>query len=787
MLDFSDADPHAHYSDDARKNMVNGQSAAKPRIMSFAEKRRLIEGYERTLLAAMGIVPSAHGHIRCIFPDHEDRDPSWRWDDPTARYHCTCDPSSGDILDVIQRMGYASKASEALDWAINVLGLQDSQPRKAAPANAASPVADPAPKVSKTLAMAQRRWAEGQPIGGTLAERYLRAGRGLDKIALNGADMRFHPDLWCEEAKTHYPALIVLVRDASMEPIGIQRIWLDPNRVERVKVDKKSGGSISGGAFYNRPPADGHLGIAEGPETALAVEQIFGVPCAATLSASNMPGFVPPECVRRITIYPDADKPGREAADKTVRRLRERGCEVTMQRPFHGDDFSDDLRKGAKASDYPEPEASVKSGWSYDDFLGYLPKNQFICVDTTDLWPAASVNAQLPPKKVGAHEIPASQWIARHQAVQQMSWVPGQQQIIEDKIINEGGFIDRKDARIFNLYRPPETEPGDPDQAGRWLDHVREIYPDECDHMIKWFACRIQRPGEKINHALVLGGVPGIGKDTILEPVKYAVGRWNVQEIAPEAIIGRFNGFARSVILCISELKGQTEIDAVTMYEKTKTLIAAPPEVIRLDEKNLREYSIPNLTGVLQTTNNKGAIFLPPDDRRHFIGWSHRTASDFPEQFWLDLWAWYRREGFRHVAAYLRALDLSTFNPKAPPPKTQTFHEIVEMSRPTEDSALAALLDWMERPVAVTVKCLLRKCALDILNYGELSAWLNDRGSRKKIPKRLDGCGYVRVNNDDDERDGQFGFGSEKRVVFGRKDLTTRERTHAAEQLAKNG
>ena len=56
----------------------------------------------------------------------------------------------------------------------------------------------------------------------------------------------------------------------------------------------------------------------------------------------------------------------------------------------------------------------------------------------------------------------------------------------------------------------------------------------------------MQRPGEKVNHALVLGGAQGIGKDTLLEPVKYAVGPWNLQEVSPAALLGRFNGFVKS-------------------------------------------------------------------------------------------------------------------------------------------------------------------------------------------------------------------------------------------------
>jgi hypothetical protein len=63
--------------------------------------------------------------------------------------------------------------------------------------------------------------------------------------------------------------------------------------------------------------------------------------------------------------------------------------------------------------------------------------------------------------------------------------------------------------------------------AGRWLDHVHKVYPEEAEHIIQWLAHRVQRPQEKINHALVLIGHQGIGKDTLLEPVKTAVGPWN--------------------------------------------------------------------------------------------------------------------------------------------------------------------------------------------------------------------------------------------------------------------
>lgn len=55
------------------------------------------------ILTALGVSWRDGGkHIRCPFPDHEDRHPSWRWDRNQNRWNCTC--GSGDIIDVICRI-----------------------------------------------------------------------------------------------------------------------------------------------------------------------------------------------------------------------------------------------------------------------------------------------------------------------------------------------------------------------------------------------------------------------------------------------------------------------------------------------------------------------------------------------------------------------------------------------------------------------------------------------------------------------------------------------------------
>ena len=60
----------------------------------------------------------------------------------------------------------------------------------------------------------------------------------------------------------------------------------------------------------------------------------------------------------------------------------------------------------------------------------------------------------------------------------------------------------------------------------------------------------------------------------------------------------------------------------------------------------------------------------PADDRRHYVAWSDFTKEDFSPEYWNRIWRWYHTGGFAHVAAYLAELDISSFDPKAPPPQT---------------------------------------------------------------------------------------------------------------------
>ena len=281
-----------------------------------------------------------------------------------------------------------------------------------------------------------------------------------------------------------------------------------------------------------------------------------------------------------------------------------------------------------------------------------------------------------------------------------MTWAPGMPPLIRDRLISDGGWIERKGVTTFNLYRPPTLVHGDPAQAGPWVRHVEKVYPNDAGRIIDFLAHRVQRPQEKINHGLVLGGAPGIGKDSLLEPVKHAVGAWNFKEVSPTQVMGRFNGFLKAVVLRVSEAKDLGDVDRYKFYDHMKVILAAPPDVLRVDEKNLREHDVLNVCGVVLTTNHKtNGIYLPADDRRHDVAWSDLTMGDFEKGYWDKLWRGYENGGFGHVAAYLAQRDLSNFDPKAPPPKTEAFWAIVDANRAPEDAELADVIDRLREAI----------------------------------------------------------------------------------------
>ena len=471
---------------------------------------------------------------------------------------------------------------------------------------------------------------------------------------------------------------------------------------------------------------------------------------------------------RKVILCFDSDATTKKSVQIAMQRLADalaiRGA-VTLYRPLDGaadgeklgvDDFLklysvSELLAGItdkRITDTPYAKSA-------DMFAALLPVKKYVYLDSGALWLASGVKAAVRP----VDGEPATAWIDTHNPVDTLSWVPGEEKIIEGRILLEGGWEANPTYRICNLYKPP-TPPvdGDPTKADLWLDLIHTIYPDDTEHILDWFAHRVQRPGEKLNHALVLGGSQGIGKDTLIEPVRRAVGGWNMAEVGPTTFYQQFNSYLKSVILRVSEVRDIGETNRYNFYEHLKPVIAAPPMTHRINEKFQPPFYIPNACGVIITTNHLiGGLFVGDgdDDRRYYVAWSQKEKEDFPENHWDKIYKWFADGGSEHVTAYLYMRDISKFNASAPPTKTDAFWQMSEADRPIESPAFADLLDKFQNR-AFTLNDLRRA-----VNHGddysqpifgwsddeELLTLLNDKKYGVRINRRIQESGFSVVPN----------------------------------------
>lgn len=186
--------------------------------------------------------------------------------------------------------------------------------------------------------------------------------------------LRLHASLR-HPSGTRWPAMVAAVWTPDGGFAGVHRTFLAPDGQAKAAVEpaKLMLGHVRGGGVRLAEPADGMV-IGEGIGSTLSAMLASGRPGWAALSTSGLKALELPAEVRGVTIVPDGDDPGRDAAQAAALRWKREGREVRIAHipsgrdandmlhggtEMDGDDF-DNLRKaidGAPAAeDWPEPE-----------------------------------------------------------------------------------------------------------------------------------------------------------------------------------------------------------------------------------------------------------------------------------------------------------------------------------------------------------------------------------------------------------------------------------------------
>lgn len=298
---------------------------------------KMTQGRWRDILSSNGISDAAISgkHAPCPLCEGTDR---FRWisSEGKGRWICNqCRPGrGGDGMDLL--MEYTGKTFKELAAEIKPElnnFKQSAQPKKK----------DPRIRL-KRVAAGCIPITFGDPVSNYLFARNLKMPEFI-------SGLRYHPNLaYYHEGKNigHYPAMVarVITHEGLRESYHITYL---SNAGEKADVPSPKKilppvTTLNGCGCYLSIIKDNELLVAEGIETALAGEKLFGIAGVAALTAGGMEKLIIPQGVTRVLILGDNDESftGQKSAYILANRLVREGLEVAVKISTCGD-FADEV------------------------------------------------------------------------------------------------------------------------------------------------------------------------------------------------------------------------------------------------------------------------------------------------------------------------------------------------------------------------------------------------------------------------------------------------------------
>jgi hypothetical protein len=316
-----------------------------------------VAGHEPEVLDTFGIpwrTSSPSDHIRCPYPDHEDKDPSWRWDKEKRRAYCTCSPQGDNIAGVVMKIWGLDYSQAKFRIVKHILRREDLI--RTTGERGAERLLDPPPD--------QR---DDGPPRAYLAHRLGIAPKDvlMPTSPAAGWRKRGYYDGSLDRHVGYFPcAVFGLVNSEGR--IHVQRIYVKPGARARPRSRRSEDGtprspkkaaklaegdSIDGRRVHWGDPATAPTTIVgEGIESAQAGAQANAaqinagtIAAFATVSASWMPQWQPGPKTETVIILADRDeakdpkdtgfKAGQKAAEALAAKLMAMGLRVFLALP----------------------------------------------------------------------------------------------------------------------------------------------------------------------------------------------------------------------------------------------------------------------------------------------------------------------------------------------------------------------------------------------------------------------------------------------------------------------
>jgi len=647
----------------------------------------------------------------------------------------------GDGFKVLEWAGWGFR--EILETLDDYLGNPEA-PRQTKPETPTSPAPQATNDKPKNNGIPQKIWKESGEILTEPVKKYIE-NRGLKEALPLPKSLRFNDALEYREDKKvtgKYPALVGEITKNG-EIVGVQRHFLTPEGQKADVANKKMMLSIfksasSGGAVHLGEPTD-TLAISEGIENSLAVQLATKIPTWAGTIGTLLSKIDVPESVKTVFIFGDKDNnnAGEKYATQLAEKLKSEGKTVYVLYPLipipegeKGIDWLDVLNlegkepfiKGIEETEEYQPKEAGKDlagtvnptatqieqtdtdrkkanllldlalisdelckKYAYlsgdDEFINVESRNSLKGTALSNLY------AHRTAGKIPIHQLFLKSDLCR-KADRRIYW-PGRRE----------RFFDYNGEHVMNTWNPTRAKispTATKEDVAPWLEHAEYIVqkPEELTFLLDWMSYMLQNQNDKINNAILLGGMPRIGKDTLFQPLIHGIGVNNVSQPESSELQEHYTDYLLDTKLVI--FQEVMNFEKASIENKLKPMLAAPPEELRIRAFGKGFYTQPNVVQAIFMSNHRNALKISEGDGRYFAIWSDATR--LSEAYYTGFYNWLNKDGMGLVTRWLINRDVSHFNPKAPAPHTAYKTEIQDLGKTSLEMEIEEKIDGFITP-----------------------------------------------------------------------------------------
>ena len=261
------------------------------------------------------------------------------------------------------------------------------------------------------------------------------------------------------------------------------------------------------------------------------------------------------------------------------------------------------------------------------------------------------------------------------------------------------GIYEENGRKWLNIYRPSTVVAVEGD-ATPFKQFVEYLVPEEVerDHLLKMFAQLVQKPGEKLGHALILGSKEhGIGKSTLMDILFELLGPQNCRKASSEELESQFNSYIEGTLLVLVE-EINLGAGGRKVYNKLKDQITSDITPMRRLYQDAR--SVRNVASFIFQTNLERPILVDKEDRRYFV--VNSPAKPREPAYYIGFNEWWRAN-LGVIRHFLEQVDLTGFNRKAPPPMTEAKFQLIKGSETPIVQELREMLEERYPPFRVDI------------------------------------------------------------------------------------